>query len=69
MTHNLAENQIAALAPIALVDRKAFADALARVSKVVERRNTIPILSNVRLAGGGESGTSVSAVLVVFGSA
>lgn len=55
MTHNLAENQIAALAPIALVDRKAFADALARVSKVVERRNTIPILSNVRLAGDGES--------------
>jgi DNA polymerase-3 subunit beta len=46
---------IATAAPLALVDRKGFADALARVSKVTERRNTIPILSNVRLVGTGES--------------
>lgn len=46
---------IATAAPLALVDRKGFADALARVSKVVEKRNTIPILSNLRLVGAGES--------------
>ncbi|MBX3579895.1 MAG: DNA polymerase III subunit beta [Rhizobiaceae bacterium] len=46
---------IATAAPLALVDRKGFADALARVSKVTERRNTIPILSNLRLVGAGES--------------
>ena len=55
MTQTLAASALASLPPVALIDRKAFADALTRVSKVVERRNTIPILSNVRLAGAGES--------------
>lgn len=45
----------ATAAPLALIDRKAFAGAVARVAKVVEKRNSIPILSNVRLAGAGES--------------
>ena len=55
MTQAIVAASLPTLPPVALIDRKAFADALTRVSKVVERRNTIPILSNVRLVGTGES--------------
>jgi DNA polymerase III subunit beta len=49
MKHESATSAVATSAPIALVERAALESALAFVSRVVERRNHIPILSNARL--------------------
>lgn len=55
MNHESATSAVAASLPVALVERAALESALAFVSRVVERRNSIPILSNARLraCGGG----------------
>lgn len=55
MTSTIPAETVATMPPLALVERAPFADAIGRVSKVVERRNTIPILGNVLLTGAGES--------------
>lgn len=55
MTQPVATATLATAPPVALVDRKILADALARVTRAVEKRNRIPILSNVRMVGTGES--------------
>lgn len=51
-----ASQKIAATAnPQAVLNRDAFTRAVEIVSEVVERRNTLPILSNLRLRGTGET--------------
>lgn len=46
-------NSVSNLARIAVVDRAPFAAAVAIAAMLVEARNTIPILSNLRLTGTG----------------
>jgi DNA polymerase-3 subunit beta len=55
MQHNSAVAALAASLPSAVIEYKPFLAAAVLASHVVERRNTIPILSNVRLTGDGES--------------
>jgi DNA polymerase-3 subunit beta len=55
MTNTLNAETLANSRPVAVLDRAAFAQALAIVALAVERKNTIPVLSNLRLQGTGES--------------
>ncbi|WP_420408674.1 DNA polymerase III subunit beta [Hoeflea sp.] len=60
---------IAATAPSAIAERASLTRALDIVANVIERRNTIPILSNCRIQGDGQTlfvtGTDIDIELVV----
>lgn len=54
MTKTLTAESLAALRPTALMERAPLAFAVNMAAMVVEKRNTIPILSNLLLQGDGE---------------
>ena len=55
MTQALSAETLATVAPLAMIDRAALHMAAAIAALPVERRNTIPILSNLRMIGAGDS--------------